>query len=102
MKLDTWKEFDVWWQKIVIIDAKKQKFSRKDLILALANKVGGAHVDPELDADYAALSRDNSMGCFYEVADDTGPVTDIELVSCRQIAEEILVSLKKVRPDLIG
>ena len=101
----TWKEFNEWWEKIVIEDSKGQKFSRRKLILVLANKEGGAHIDPELDADYAALSRDNSMGCFYEVADNIGPITagpmtDIELVSCRQIAKEILESLKNVRPYL--
>lgn len=96
----TWKEFDGWWHKTVIKDAKNQEFSRKKLVLALANKEGGAHVDPELDVDYAALSRDNSMGWYYEAANKKGPVEDIELASCRQIAHEILESLKRVRPDL--
>ena len=40
------------------------------------------------------------MGMFYKVPDDSGPITDIELVSCRQIAHEILESLKRVRPEL--
>ena len=40
------------------------------------------------------------MGWFYITGDETGPVTDIELVSCRQVAEEIIVTLKKARSDL--
>lgn len=30
-------------------DNKNNKFSRKDIILSVANKDGGAHVDPELE-----------------------------------------------------
>ena len=96
------KPFGIWWQKTILVDMQKQKFSRRKIILALANKDGGAHVDPELNADYAALTRENSMGWFYTIGDETGPFGDIELVSARQIAEEVLVTLKKARPDLFN
>ena len=98
----TFKPFGVWWQKTILVDIQKQEFSRRKIILALANKDGGAHVDPELNADYAALTRENSMGWFYTIGDETGPFGDIELVSARQIAEEVLVTLKKARPDLFN
>jgi hypothetical protein len=98
----TFKPFGEWWQKTVIVDNKNQKFSRQKIILALANKEGGAHIDPELDADYFALSKNNSMGWFYIMGDETGPVRNIEFVSCRQIAEEIIVTLKKARSDLFS
>ena len=56
------KRFDEWWNAVIILDEGGQKFTRKDLVLALANKEGGAHVDPELDAAYGALSRSGSLG----------------------------------------
>jgi hypothetical protein len=96
----SFKPFGNWWQKTILVDKKKQKFSRRKIILALANKDGGAHVDSELDDDYAALIKENSMGWFYTIGDETAPFGDIELVSSRQIAEEVLITLRKARPDL--
>ena len=54
--------FTRWWEEVVIRDRTGQVFSRKDLVLALANKEGGAHVDPLLDDRYAGLVRFHSMG----------------------------------------
>ena len=54
--------FDEWWTEPIVKDDQHNLFSRKDLVLALAHKEGGAHVDPELPAAYAALSRSNSLG----------------------------------------
>ena len=98
----SFKPFGIWWQKIILVDFQKQKFSRRQIILALANKDGGAHVDPDLNGDYAALTRENSMGWFYTVNGETGPFKDIELVSARAMAEEMLVTLKKVRSGLFA
>src|SRR5205814_2070163 len=54
--------FDDWWTTPIVKDDQGNLFSRKDLVLALAHREGGAHVDPELPAAYAALSRSNSLG----------------------------------------
>ena len=83
-----------WWEEVVIIDSRKAEFTRKDLILALANKDGGAHVDTHLDIDYAELTRNNSVG--WEVSSstsDTEPLLDVELFSARQIAYELLIAV---------
>ena len=97
---EKWKPFGQWWQKTVIVDAQREKFSRGGIILALSNKEGGAHIDPKLDDAYAALTRENSMGWTFEVAGGKGIITGIETASSRQIAHEILISIEKVRPDL--
>ena len=38
----------------LVKDAHGSLFSRKKLVLVVANKDGGSHVDPQLDDDYAA------------------------------------------------
>jgi hypothetical protein len=93
--------FDDWWNKIVIVDKNKNKLTRKDLIISISNKDGGAHIDPELDKPYADLSRGDSLGWKFvingaEIASATGP----ELASIRQICHELLKSLKDEFPEL--
>lgn len=70
--------------------------------MAVANTDGGAHIDPELDSGYAALSRQNSIG--YAVENPDGKFVEIdksELASIRQIAHEIVVSVAARYPDLM-
>lgn len=89
--------FEEWWNKEVL----KGPFTREDLILNIAHKDGGAHVDSNLDKKYADLSRNNSMG--WEHHGYNGEITTpegIELVTLRQIAHEVLKSLKDEFPEL--
>jgi len=90
------KSFEDWWNKIVIIDSENNHFTRKDLILGLANKDGGSHVDPELDEAYNKLTRQNSIGwkCRINKGLERG-IEAIELASVRQIAYEVLESLER-------
>lgn len=87
--------FKDWWYEIVI-DDKKNKFCRKDLVLEVANKDGGAHIDPELNEAYYKLTRENSMGWKFsngkfEKDFENSPV----LPSIRQIAFEMLKTLER-------
>lgn len=86
--------FPDWWNKVVIVDSAKAKFCR-DLILALSNKDGGAHVDPSLNEDYANLTRNNSVGWFSNINGVKEGLNDIELHSVRQISYEIAVSIER-------
>ena len=97
-----WKPFDDWWKQVVIVDGKGESFARRDLVLNLANKEGGAHVDPALHTAWADLTRQNSMGFTFQVPGSSGPVDGIESTSCRQIADELIQSISKVRPELSG
>lgn len=52
--------FDDWWTEPVARAASGAVFSREDLVLQLANKEGGAHVDPDMRADIAAILSDTT------------------------------------------
>lgn len=51
-----------WWNDPVLTDADGTSYSRRSLILWVANKEGGAHVDEELPPAYVAITRENSIG----------------------------------------
>ena len=87
--------FPNWWNKVVIVDSKKSQFSRRELILALANKDGGGHVDAMLDDKYANLSRNNSIGWIFSNGTVDAPMEGVELFSARQIAFEVSASIDR-------
>jgi len=45
--------FEEWWNSVVLVDSPGNEFTRKQLILYVADQNGGAHVDPKLDEIYA-------------------------------------------------
>lgn len=91
--------FDNWWNKILISDKTRNQFTRKSLVLNVANTDGGAHIDPGLDKKYAELSRFNSMDWKVVVGGIENPFRDRpELVCIRQITHEVLKTLKDVFP----
>lgn len=92
--------FDDWWNRSIIRDQAGADFTRRELALALANQDGGAHVDPELDEAYEALSRSNSLGWMagvpWRVGDgeaDGVPMGSPVPANVRQIAWELEQSL---------
>ncbi|MFB0845777.1 hypothetical protein [Paenibacillus oleatilyticus] len=98
--LKPWVTFPTWWTNTIIIDDKMNKFNRKDLILTVANQDGGTHVDPKLNQAYAELSRNNSLNMFQVTDSHETPISDPHLVSIRQIAYEIIETLKRKFPEL--
>ena len=85
------------WQEPILKHGDGTLYSRRDLVLALANKDGGAHVDPEMDEAYERLSRDNHVGVEVAVGGkvikwDANPVYP----SVRHIGHEMLETLKAV------
>ncbi|MCP3907512.1 MAG: hypothetical protein GY712_05790, partial [Oceanicoccus sp.] len=87
--------FPEWWNKIVLKDNNQNSFSRRELILALSNKDGGAHVDPNLDSAYADLTRNNSVGIVFSDGQTYQAVKDVELHTVRQIAYEVIISIER-------
>lgn len=94
-----WISFSEWWNNPIIVDSKKNSFSRKELILALANKDGGAHVDPELDQAYVELSRNNTFGWLFLKGTIKSPFQAVEYASIRQICYEVLESIENSLPE---
>lgn len=88
-----------WWNLPVLKDSSDRKFNRREIIGHVANTDGGAHVDPELDEAYMALSRSNSLGWVFtngsvKKAFDGRP----ELACVRQIAHEVILTLREYAP----
>ncbi len=91
--------FAMWWGKKVYARAG---LGRRELVLALANTDGGAHVDPRLEDAYVDLTRRNALGWGY--SDSEGRNAPFEgnaaRASVRQIAWELLETLRpRLSPD---
>jgi hypothetical protein len=74
--------FDEWWNEDVVRDADHNFFTRKDFVLALVNKEGGAHVDPQIKESYNRIANLNSMGWTYSESETgekalTGPMIPV-------------------------
>lgn len=92
--------FEEWWNRAVIVDDEGQALSRRDIVLALANKDGGVHVDPTLGRSYGRLSRQNSAGwTLHTSGGSLGPIEGIERESMRQIAWEVQETLRRRESD---
>lgn len=96
-----------WWANKVVSTyvesdiRDRTVFTRKDLILNVANTQGGAHVDSRLDEAYAALFRFASSQLTvvrpgYKGNIENNPI----LPSIRQIAHEVIRTLMDEFPGL--
>lgn len=57
LSVDNVVKVDEWWNQLVYRIPSFGDYSRKDLVLAAANKDGGAHVDKKLPPLYAQLAK---------------------------------------------
>lgn len=98
------RPFAEWWTRTVVKTPAGSSFSRRALVLALANQDGGGHVDPKLSADYSGLSRDNAIG--WELLPPSGQVSDLEgtpvPVQVRKIAYEVALTLDEQLPEMLS
>ena len=96
--------FSDWWDETIIKDSENTTYTRGDLVKILANKDGGAHVDPQINSNYEALKKTNRMLWQYVQVKDgiesKSHIKDVELHSIRQIAFELIKSIEKIRPNL--
>lgn len=92
--------FEKRWNKTVFADSKVNILTRRNLVLAVSNKDGGAHVDHRLDKDYADMIRFDSLGLrFIQNGNKRHFATHPELAGIRQISHEVLKSLKDEFPE---
>ncbi|HPW31192.1 MAG TPA: hypothetical protein PLL01_17555 [Rhodoferax sp.] len=83
--------FDTWWNGVAIVDFKRQVFKRKDIVLNLANDLGGAHINLHLSSRLVDLIRNNSMNGFVQLpGKDVEPYPNPFPATMRQIAHEVL------------
>lgn len=94
--------FAEWWNAPVVRDGSGRLFSRREIVSHVRNTDGGAHVDPGLDEAYMDFSRNNSLGWFQEQADGSEiPIQGRPEMACiRQIASEMLTTLRRKAPEL--
>jgi hypothetical protein len=94
--------FDVWWSEPFVEDQRGTGFARSDIVLSVANQDGGAHIDATLGAQWAALTREGSLGL--EIADEHGRMhhrgQSLALATVRQIAYELDQTLSSQAPAL--
>lgn len=88
------KGFDTWWNKIVFAENIHKGYSRKDLVLQLANKEGGAHVDPKLDKKFNELHNGVYFNTVFVKDSTEEPIPDAPAYAVRQIAFELLKSIE--------
>jgi len=88
------KPFDDYWNEIIYVE-KPYRYTRKQLVLFAANKLGGAHVDPEIPENMLILTQGN-----VKLGSQTHPE---ELVLTRAVYDtgwHILQKLDSLIPEL--
>lgn len=89
-----------WWNEPVLKDNRGRTFARRELVLNVADTDGGAHVDPELEEKYMALSRENSLGWMFTKGDMQSSLSGRPELACmRQIAHEVLSTIHQFVPE---
>lgn len=97
-KKENYLKFGNWWfDAIVIKDHSGNTYSRKDIVLFISNKDGGAHVDPKIEEKYKLLK--SGVGTGWELSGG-GFLQQVIPASIRQIAYEVTYTLHIRYPDL--
>lgn len=92
-------KYEDYWNRVVFHDKNNGTFTRKEIVLAVANKDGGSHVDPFLDKKYVDLAKNNSLGWVGSANNQQHkPPEGAELAAMRQIAHEVLRTFVKNYP----
>jgi hypothetical protein len=96
-----------WWERESVFTCQGRQFSRKNIVLSMANKDGGAHVDKELEEYYKILISENWEVGFYGSLEFSGGTPspqgetiypeNAHLALVRQFAHEVLCSSKHLK-----
>lgn len=89
-----WVNFETWWEEPIFINQKNEGITRSKIILTACNQDGGAHIDPNLDVIYDSLVSGRFMGWESHSPDGKALISGAESAAIRQIAHEILKTLK--------
>jgi len=100
--IEDWLPFDEWWNAVILDDEQGIVFTRRDIVLAVCNQDGGAHVDPELDEPYVKLEKLKEFAFkFITGNQEIKPRVGAGLGSVRQIGFEVLMTLEKEYPAFL-
>lgn len=89
-----------WWDEEIVMSNNGEKlWTRKKLVIEVANKDGGGHIDPNVPIDFYNLSYKNALGWkFVKGSDDSGEDMENPIpASLWQIGFEILLSIDRFR-----
>lgn len=97
-----WLNFSDWWNSKVIVSKSESReiiFTRKKICLTMAEQDGGVHVDSyeNIDKDYRDIA--NYITHVFVNVDSNGkesPIMHLQYALVRQIAHELILSIKKV------
>ncbi len=96
-----WVDFETYWNEAVIEDGRGISFSRRNLVLMLGNRSGGAHVG-KLEAAERSLASGTEFGWAFVVGDAVSPFHDNPVpASVRSMAGEMDLTLRH-NAELLG
>lgn len=88
--------FGEWWTREVVSTGPlpENRYTRKELILAVANQDGGAHIDADVEEAYRTLAHG---GGYFHIQSPGPPPSSVAVdpvpFVLRQIADEVLASI---------
>jgi len=88
------KDFNHYWNEIIYAEGKI-RYTRKQLVLFAANKLGGAHVDPEIPTNLLRTVQGNVKLCSIQLGEEN--------VVTRAVSEtgyQVLLILNELIPRL--
>lgn len=98
-KTPNYVPIDDWWERVLFVD-NNNSFSRQNIVLTIADKDGGAHVDNKLPLDYYNLSRFGSNGMSFFLEGKKVIPQGPEKIILPHIGREVAWSLRKVFPKI--
>jgi hypothetical protein len=88
-----------WWEQEVLRGPSRVVFTRKSLVLYVADQDGGAHVDATLDKPYHDLKNTGSTGIVFHGPHGPKSVMEVEKAYMRHIAFEFLSVVEPGEPQ---
>lgn len=101
------RPFAGWWTRQIMRAAptidEARPLTRKLLVLMLANKEGGTHIDPNRALDYQILANENGLGWMLIAGGVTTstPSGNPIAISVRQVGYELETTLREQLPPLL-
>jgi len=94
--------FDQWWRKPFLKDTAGRSITRKSVVLDVANKDGGSHIDPVIPEAFRLLSSGSSLPFQTSSGDDSPEaIRGFVMATTRQIAFELMDTLQRDLPNFI-